>query len=143
MSLHLHASILNALKAVVQFAKIILIAIDKVTAVDITCWVGVHVYTMDNWERMPHLLHLSCIPDGGIVNNLTSVIMHVLLEEGGLNHEDIASKLICFGVDGVNTFQSPKPGVTAQIREKWAPFTLGVSCVNHSINLVVETLSKT
>jgi hypothetical protein len=142
MSEHLHASVLAALKGVVQSARIISISADEVTAVDNTSWVGVHVYVMDSWERKPHLLHLSCVSESGTSSHLTSVIMHALLGEGGLTHEEIASKLVCFGADGVSTFQGSKSGVTTQIREKWAPFCLGVSCSSHRINLVVETMTK-
>jgi hypothetical protein len=62
--------------------------------------------------------------------------------EGGLSHEQIASKLVCFGADGVSTFQGAKTGVTTQIREKWGPFSLGANCCSHRVNLVVENLSK-
>jgi len=142
MSEHLHASILNDWKAAMQSAKVISIFANEITAMDNTCWIGVYVYTMDNWETTPDLLHLSCVADGGIADNLTFVIMHALLEEGGLSHEELASKLVCFGADGVSTFQGPKTSITAQIREKWAPFILEISCVSHRVNLVVETLLK-
>jgi len=59
MSEHLHASVLSALKAMVQSAYIILISVDKITVVDNTSWLGVHIYAMDSWEKVPHLLHLS------------------------------------------------------------------------------------
>jgi hypothetical protein len=91
---------------------------------------------------MPHLLHLSCVSESGTSDHLTNVIMHVLLCEGGLSREQIASKLVCFGADGISTFQGAKTGVTIQIREKWAPFSLGANCCSHRVNLVVETLSK-
>jgi len=68
--------------------------------------------------------------------------MHAMMGEGGLSHEQIASKLVYFGVDGVNTFQGPKTGVTPQIREKWAPFLIDATCVSHHLNLAVETMSK-
>jgi len=41
---------------------------------------------------------------GGIADHLTNVIMHALIDEGGLTHDEIASKLICFDADGVSTF---------------------------------------
>jgi hypothetical protein len=57
MGEHVHGCVLAALKAVLQSAKIISISADEVTAVDNTCWVGVHIYVVQSWERMPHLLH--------------------------------------------------------------------------------------
>jgi hypothetical protein len=142
MAEQLHGCILAVLKGVVQSARIISITVDEVTAIDNTSWVGVHVYAMRSWERMPHLLHLSCVSKSGTSDHLTSVIMHALVGEGGLSREEIASKLVCFGVDGVSTFQGSKMDVTTQIREKWAPFNLGANCSSHRINLVVETLSN-
>jgi hypothetical protein len=142
MAEHLHACVLAALKVVVQSARIISISADEVTVVDNTSWVGVHVYAMRSWERMPYLLHLSCVSESGTSDHLTNVIMYVLLGEGGLSHEEIASKLVCFRADGVSTFQGTKTGVTTQIREKWVPFSLGTNCGSHKINLVVETLSN-
>jgi hypothetical protein len=68
--------------------------------------------------------------------------MHALVGEGGLSREEIASKLVCFGADRVNKFQGSKMDVTTQIREEWAPFSLGANCSSHRINLVVETLSN-
>ena len=142
MSEHMHATVLLRLKSLVQSARFVSISADEVTAVDTTSWLGVHVYTMDSWERVPHLLHLSCLSDGGTADILTNAIMLSLVEEGGLSREDIASKVVCFGADGVSTFQGPKTGVTTQIREKWAPFVIGANCASHRINLVVETLSQ-
>jgi hypothetical protein len=118
MAEHLHACVLVALKVVIQSARIISISADEVTAVDNTSWVGVHVYAMRSWERMPYLLHLSSGSESSTSDHLTNVIMHALLDEGGLSCEEIASKLVCFGGDGVSTFQGTKTGVTTQIREK-------------------------
>jgi hypothetical protein len=142
MGEHVHGYVLAALKVVVQSARIISISVDEVTTVDNTCWVEVHVYAVQSWERMPHLFHLSCVYESGTFDYLTNVIMHVLLSEGGLSREQIASKLVCFRTDGVSTFQGTKTGVTTQIREKWASFSLGANYCSHRVNLVVETLSK-
>ena len=101
---HLHGCVLAALTGVVQSARIISISDDEVIVIDNTSWVGVHVYAMRSWERMPYLLYLSCVSKSGTSVHLTSVIMYALLDEGGLSHEEIASKLICFGTDGVSTF---------------------------------------
>jgi hypothetical protein len=39
------------------------------------------------------------------VNILTLLIMNYLMTQGGLKEEECGSKLVSFGVDGVNTFQ--------------------------------------
>jgi len=78
----------------------------------------------------------------GSADNLTNVIMYALCGEGRLSRIEISSKLVSFGADKVSTFQGAKSGVTTQIREKWAPFSLGALCASHRINLIVETFSR-
>ena len=106
-------------------------------AVDNTTWIGVHVYAMDSWERKPQLLYLSCILEDGSSDHLIQVIMNSLIVEEGLSHEEIAYKFVCFGSDGVATFQGVYTGVATQIHEKWVSFSLAANCGNHRINLVV------
>lgn len=66
-------------------------------------------------KRVQHLLHLSCVSESGIADHFIDVIMDALIGGGGLSHEEIACKLVCFGVDGVTTFQGQRTGVTTQI----------------------------
>ncbi len=75
--------------------------------------------------------------EGSSVNNLTKVIVGSLLTYNGLLEFDLAFKLVCFGVDGVTTFQGSKIGVTVELKENHAPSMLGVHCAAHQINLVV------
>jgi hypothetical protein len=55
----------------------------------------------------------------------------------GLSEFPLVSKLICFGIDGVTTFQGSKISVIVQLKENHAPLMLGVHYVAHQINLVV------
>ncbi len=43
--------------------------------------------------------------EGSNVDNLTKVIMDFLLTYNGLSEFGLASKLVCFGINGVITFQ--------------------------------------
>ncbi len=43
--------------------------------------------------------------DGLGSNNLTKTIMTTLMKCGGLTREEVAKKLLCFGVNGVSVFQ--------------------------------------
>jgi hypothetical protein len=47
---------------------------------------------------------------------------------------------MCFGADGVDVFQGIKSGVTKQIKENYAPHSIGVHCITHHTNLVVQIL---
>jgi hypothetical protein len=69
------------------------------------------------------------------------MIESALLEEGGLSREEIGKKLICFGADGVNVFQGHHNGCITQMHDFYAPFSLGVHCMAHRMNLVIGTLS--
>jgi len=114
MAKHLHSCVLVALKLVVRNARFVSISVDEVTAVNNTLWIGIHVYVVDEWKRVPHLLHLFYVSNCGTVNHFTNVIMQTLVEEGGLSRKEITCKLVLFGgnrADGVNTFQGPKIGV--------------------------------
>jgi hypothetical protein len=66
--------------------------------------------------------------------------MDPLMINGGVPRDQIAQKLICFGANGVNVFQGTKSGVTKQIKENYAPHSIGVHCMAHRTNLVVQTL---
>jgi hypothetical protein len=49
---------------------------------------------------------------------------------------------MCFDVNGVNTFQDLRLGVTIQIQRQYVPFVVDVHCVAHQTNIVVQTLSN-
>jgi hypothetical protein len=66
--------------------------------------------------------------------------MEALMIGGGVSRDQIAYKLICFGVDGVNVFQDTNSGITKQIKENYAPHSIGVHCMAHYTNLVMQTL---
>ncbi len=69
------------------------------------------------------LLNLKRLVGGATTNNLTNVL-NSLLVYGGLIIEDISSKLISFGCDGVRMFIGVHSGVTTQIYKRVAPFML-------------------
>jgi hypothetical protein len=48
---------------------------------------------------------------------------------------DIVSKLMCFGVDAITIFQSTKIRVIFQLKEKHAPYFIGVHYIAHHTSL--------
>jgi len=50
---------------------------------------------------------------------------------GKLTKEEVAKKLLWFGANGASVFSGGKTRVTKQIKEAWAPFSMGVHCVAH------------
>ncbi len=108
----MHKTVFTNTWMVVQKARFISIFANEITTVDYQYWLGVHVYLVDGWKRNPILLTLKQLVNGGIVNNLTKVIVDNVLQYGGLSKFDLASKLISFATDGVVIFQGAKSGVT-------------------------------
>jgi hypothetical protein len=50
---------------------------------------------------------------------------------GGLNAEQLGTKLISMGYDGSSVFQGAKVGVTTQMKENVVSFFLGICCFVH------------
>jgi hypothetical protein len=67
-------------------------------------WVFLYAYVVQNWLLIPILLSLEHVVAGFSVDNLTQVLMQVLMNQGGLFKELIGKKLVAFGVDWVYTF---------------------------------------
>jgi hypothetical protein len=68
--------------------------------------------------------------------------MEALMIGGCLLKDQNAQILICFKADGVNVFHGTNNGVTKQIKDNYTPHFIGVHCMAHHTNLVVQTLSK-
>jgi hypothetical protein len=138
---HMHLVVLEMLKATIRSAHFIVISCDEVTLCDSGQWLSLHAYVVVDWVRVPVLLHLSKVQDQG-ADALTKVIVRALMSEGRLSQEEIGKKLICFGPDDVSVFQGTSNGCIAQIRDLYAPFSLGVHCCADRLNLVMEILSS-
>jgi hypothetical protein len=67
------------------------------------------------------LIFLKQVTEGDDLDNLIKIIMGFLRKDGGVFYVDVATKLMSFGVDGVNVFQGMHNGVTCQIQDKF-PF---------------------
>jgi hypothetical protein len=70
-------------------------------------------------------------------DNLTKIIMEALMIGGGLPRNQIAQKLICFGVDSVNVFQGIRIGVTNRSMIVMLPIVWEIHCMAHRTNLEV------
>jgi len=64
----------------------------------------------------------------------------LMTQLGSLKEEELASKLVYFGVDGVNTFQGSKYIIIVQIQCQYGPFITIVHCMFHMTNLAIQTL---
>ncbi len=82
------------------------------------------------WFSLPIVLQVERVVDGFGSNNLTKVIMATLMKCGALIREEVVKKLLCFCADGTLFFRG-ETCVTKQIKDVWAPFSMGVHCVAH------------
>jgi hypothetical protein len=71
-------------------------------------WFSLYVYFIKDWSHIPSLVSFEKVIEGVDLRNLNIVIILTLLTIGSLTCESLSSKLIYFGVDGVNVFQSVK-----------------------------------
>jgi hypothetical protein len=91
--------------------------------------------------RVPFLIGLEKIVDAPIADHFIALLLQALERGGGIDLGDIARKLLCFGADGVTVFQGTRTRVTMQLQQKVAPFSIGVHCATHRVNLAAKTLS--
>jgi hypothetical protein len=85
-----------------------------------------------------HLIALSKIQEAPTADHLTVVNIE---KDGGVKSDDLGGELLCFAADGVTVFQGALTGVTKQLYTKHAPFSIGVHCFSHRVNLAARTLS--
>jgi hypothetical protein len=127
----------------VEAAPFISFSADESTTVNNSSIIVVHCYIMSNWDRQPLLVALMKMEFNGTTSDsLTKLIVNVLSINYGLDETAIASKLLCFGVDGVAVFQDRYNGVTKQIIEQHIPFSVGMHCYGHRLQLCAKSLSQ-
>jgi hypothetical protein len=95
---------------------------------------------VDGRTKVPILICVDQIVDGLSFNNLIKMIMNFMMKGGRLSKEELSKKLLCSRADGMNVFQGGKTKVTKQIKDSWAPFSMGVHCVAHHTNLAMQSL---
>jgi len=99
-----------------------------------------HAYVVDGFKRMLLLLDLERVFGGGSTNNLITLILMSLVEYGDLIVEHIASKLVCFSLDGVVVFIGVHIGVSTQLKSNSTHFLTLVHYMAHWTNLTMKTL---
>jgi hypothetical protein len=88
---------------------------NEMTTLDNRSWILVHGYCVQDSCRVHVLLFVECILEGSNAQNLTKVMMTSIFNVASLTKVETPFRLLCFGVDGVSTFQSVRGGVIIQI----------------------------
>lgn len=140
---HMYDFVKKRIKELINAASFLAMTCDKVSAVDNTSQIVIHLYVMQNWVRTPVMIHLQKLESEGLkAENLTKVLTTALGVHGGLEIATIAQKLVCFGANGVSAFWCQKSSVSKRMRELWSLFMLNVHCFGHKVNLVCKILSE-
>jgi hypothetical protein len=106
MAEHIYDFVKTKQRSMVQAAAFISLSIDETSAVDNSSIIVVHCYVMSNWGRQALMVALMKMESTGATSDsLTRVIINALSVNCALDEAAIASKLLCFGTDGVATFQ--------------------------------------
>jgi hypothetical protein len=109
--------------------------------VDNQSWISIHVYTISDWERVPMLLSLERVIEGGSAESISNIILGALAKQGGLTPQQIKDRFMTFRADGASVLQGKKNGVTNRLQVSHAPHMQGMHCVAHRSNLAVQCLS--
>jgi hypothetical protein len=142
MAEHIENGMKKATKTIIQNAKFVSLTSDEIISMDNASWASVHGYIVQDWCHIPLLLNVKHVLSGSKTNSLTLLIMNYLMTQGGLHEEDLASRLVYFGVDGISTFQGFKSRVIVQIQQQYVPFVTNVHCMAHKTNLAVQITPK-
>ncbi len=133
----MHCIFLEATKSIVGTTHYFSFTCDEVSNIDNQNWLLIHAYVVQNWLKIPIFMSFEHVEVGLGVDNLTQILMH----EGGLMKKLIGKRLMNFSADGVFVFQGTRSSVIIQIVNGRAPHFMGVHCMAHRTNLVVQTLS--
>jgi hypothetical protein len=112
---------LKQIQIIVVIASFLSLSADEVIAIENQSWISMHAYVMHAWKRIPILLTLQHIVEGGNVDNLTIIIVQAFMQQGGLIQKETTKRLICFGFNGASIFQGCPTSATFQLKEKFAP----------------------
>ncbi len=116
MASYMHDLVVNKTKTIVEVAKFISLSYDEVTTFDQQSWVCIDAYVVENWQQIPLLLSSQQVVDGATSNNLKHILVDAMVLFGDLNKDNIAYKLITFGVGGVSVFQGIRIGVIDHLK---------------------------
>ncbi|KAH9316632.1 hypothetical protein KI387_025259, partial [Taxus chinensis] len=130
------------LKENIKKSKFISLSIDEVTLVDNTAWVCIHVYTLENHIRTPHLLSVMKMVEKCNAENLHKIVVSHLKDITGMIDYEIATKLVCVGVVGASLMQGYRTWLCVQLQTTMAPYMLPIHCMAHRMNLAYKMVSN-
>ena len=99
----------------IKESTFIALSLDEVTTIDNTSWVCIHVYTVQNNVRQPHLLYVTKLRDNATAETLFQLVKSNLIEYGAMDELTIVKKLVCVGADGASVMQGQRNGLCTKM----------------------------
>jgi hypothetical protein len=114
MANHIYDFVKKIQTNLVQGTSFIILNADETSIVNNQSIIVIHVYVMSHWAHQSIMVafQVKMESNGAILDGLSKVILSTLTMNFGLDFEAVASKLLCFGANGVEAFQGSKNGVT-------------------------------
>ena len=138
---YMYTFVQKKVQDLIKEASYIVVTCDQSTAIDNSLWLCLHVYVMQYWTRKSLLVTLQKLDSQGYTSDvLLAVIIGILSHHGKMEPNHIAEKLICFGANGVSSFQGCRTGMSKQLLNNWSLFVLQIHCYGYRFNLIVKTL---
>ncbi len=108
---NIHDVVLECTKKVIKEYPFFVLFIDEVITSHIESWISIHMYVLENWQRIPILLNLEKVTNGVIVENIYNVMLQTLVIQRGLTKVEIGKKMVSIGADGQSMCIGCKIGV--------------------------------
>lgn len=134
MAKFIYGMVRDKIRTRLSSSDFLVITADKTTSCDNGSWLSIHAYFCKDWKRMPYMPCITKVFDAPNANNLLEVILEGIEKGVGVGAEAIERMLLCFG-----TFQGCWTGVTTQLQQKIAPYSIELQCWAHRINLAAQT----
>ena len=112
------------------------------TVLDNTAWVCIHIYSLENHIRTPHLLGVMKMVENCNAENLYKIVVSHLKDVAGMTDYEIATKLVCVGADGASIMQGHRTGMCVRLQTTVAPYMLPIHCMAHRMNLAYKMVSN-
>ena len=84
-------------------------------------WISIHVYTIEDWERLSFPLNLERMTESGGADNITKMIITTLTNKGKMAPHEIRDRFMTFGANGAYVLQGKRNGVTNKLHVSLVP----------------------
>ena len=101
-----------------------------------------HVYTVQNNVRQPHLLAVAKLSDNATSETLFQLVKSNLIEYGAMDELTIVKKLVYVGVDGASVMQGQRNDLCTKMQTSCSPYVVGIHYMAHRMNLAFRVVKK-